>query len=82
MGNKKACHMAEFAMFVRILVAYHERLLLEYRKVMEICVTVPQNSELNWQHYTLLTTGSTWFQEHVRTSQYFTQIVKCDENCC
>ena len=37
MGNK-ACHMAEFAMSVRILVAY-ERLLLEQRKVMEKCVT-------------------------------------------
>ena len=39
MGNKKACHMAEFAMFVRILVTYHERLLIEQRKVMELCVT-------------------------------------------
>ena len=29
---------------------------------------------------TLLTTDSTWFQEHVRTSQYFTQIVNCDKN--
>ena len=37
MGNK-ACHMAEFAMSVRILVAY-ERLLLQQRKAMEICVT-------------------------------------------
>ena len=36
MGNK-ACHMAELAMFVRIMVSYRERLLLEQRKVMEIC---------------------------------------------
>jgi hypothetical protein len=41
---------------------------------------VPENSKRATE--TLLTTGSTWFQEHVRTSQYFTQMFKCcDKNC-
>ena len=41
----------------------------------------PENSELCLSD--LETKNKEWFCQHVRTSQYFTQIVKCqDLNCC
>jgi hypothetical protein len=40
----------------------------------------PAKSELNLQH--LKSKDQKWFAEHVRTSQHFTQIVKCQEPSC
>lgn len=40
----------------------------------------PLKSELNLQH--LKSKDQKWFAEHVRTSQYFTQIVKSQEPSC
>ncbi|EFX78649.1 hypothetical protein DAPPUDRAFT_105121 [Daphnia pulex] len=40
----------------------------------------PAKSELNLQH--LKSKDQKWFAEHFRTSQYFTQIVKCQEPSC
>ena len=41
----------------------------------------PKSSELKVEN--LVTKDSKWFSQHVRTSQYFTQIVKClDVTCC
>ena len=41
----------------------------------------PSASELSEQH--LILKDQLWWDVHVRTSQYFTQIVKCgDEQCC
>ena len=42
---------------------------------------VPEVSELETE--SLLTKDQDWYKNHVRTSQYFLQIVKChNENCC
>ena len=41
----------------------------------------PEKSELKSEN--LMTKPQLWFENHVRTSQYFTQIVKCvDPACC
>ena len=42
---------------------------------------VPEKCELDPE--SLIAKDTNWFQQHVRTSQYFTQIVKCDmQTCC
>jgi len=42
---------------------------------------VPEKSEFDPE--SLIAKDTNWFQQHVRTSQYFTQIVKChDMQCC
>ena len=40
----------------------------------------PSKSEIQEQN--LMTRDQKWFDVHVRTSQYFTQIVKCADNMC
>jgi len=41
----------------------------------------PSTSELSEEN--VISKDQTWWETHVRSSQYFTQIVKCDnEKCC